>query len=214
MKKLSILLAVAPLLLSGCGIGPFIVDPLPPEPQKISGKKVVVAEFAQSNHQISVTNSAEIRTTLESLKARDISFQVANFLKQDTISAEARKSVLISDLKPDEVLLSGAIYSSPGTWITESGDGIGMTFNIIWMFGPGIVLPTPFPIKGGAGCGYFYEITDDKGNILFSSGERHMYGYYKNFHVYGGMFLMDEQAQKIKKLLEKEIFKELTTHFH
>lgn len=79
-------------LLTGCAIGPKITNTyIPPLDKTYATKKIIVSNFLQTNHESSVTRSAQISTTLEYIHANDISFQIANYLKSLGLNAEAKK---------------------------------------------------------------------------------------------------------------------------
>jgi hypothetical protein len=207
------LIAIISFAFQSCGIGPFVtrVDP-DLNPLKIQGKKIIVSNFVKSERQVSITRSADIERTLESVSVRDISFQLSQFLNKENIKAEARKSADIKDLKPDELWVHGGIY--PTMIPTKGRDIPGVAFNTIWLLLPGIVLPTPFAMKFGSAYYYHYEIADAQGNILYESGLKKIYCEYKNFHVWGGIIQMDQQKENAEKVLETEIFKEVRSHFY
>ena len=160
-KILSLVLAA--LFAPGCAFGPSWTEIELPAP-RIAPARVIVTEFWELKHAVSVTQSLEIKTIREAVDARDMSFDVASGISSAGIPAIAKSEVSRHELAPDEMLLRGALVGRGGGWYR----GWPFAFSAVTLFIVGVLFPYPYPLGQQCTYDYRFDLIAPNGEILLS----------------------------------------------
>ena len=195
MKNLSYIMII--ILLSGCVTGPFFKDSYNQPPVDLKGKKIIVSKFLKAERKVSTTQSYDIKTILESAYVQDISFDIAQHLKEQGCNAEAVYNFDAKNLKDNEVFLNGAIIlGGKEDWPAF----VSILIVVPW------ILPVPWAYTPGHECKYRYEIIDKNGQILVHTSDEYLTGYMKCHHLLFNNFIKlrrEAEAGISKKISEK-----------
>ncbi len=186
--------------LAGCGIGPKWHQEvsLPPLAGPFAARKAMVSDFITSVRTISVTHGAYIKETLESVSVHDISGLIAQGLAANGVPAEARAGFAPRDLRPDEVLVRGAVTAKDryNNWWLNLPAGLITCCTLLLVGG---VLPSPVPWESGAYLNYRVEVIDGEGRVLLQTGDTETIGSYLDFWIW------TSDPEKYKEPLVKEL---------
>jgi hypothetical protein len=209
MKAARFALCVVVLVAGGCHVGPTWDErvELPALIGDASGKTVVVSGYRESTTDVSVTQSATLETTRESVRVHDNSVELVARLREFGIPAEARAGVGLTSLGPNEILVRGGVVAMP-----EGHDPMvvfpTMTFALSFMVLGGI-LPSPVPFNNGVDVSYFVEILDHEGRWLLQTGDATASAHFSNYYVWGWDSSGDAAPHDVAESVTQQIGEQL-----
>jgi hypothetical protein len=193
-------LALSLAAASGCAMGPkwYSQVEVPKPASPVAFNKVIVSNFLASSRGVSVTFSNNIRTTMESLSAHDVSAQVVAGLVAKGVPAEARADFSPKLLRPGELLVRGAVSANDKyvNWALQTPAIIISSCTLLIIGG---ILPCPVPFEEGATCKYRVEAIDADSRVVVQTGEQEIIGSYKDLYMWG------PPAEGYNSMLVKEL---------
>ena len=201
LKRIGVLLLLICIVYS-CAIGPIYSPELYSENSGLNlhDKTVVVTKFYKAQSELSYLGDLEVSRILESAKLYDISFNVAKHLNKEGIEAIGMKDAPANSLKEDEVMLSGAVITR-SIPMEENFPFPGMLIIVLI----GNILPSPAAYKSGIDLMYQYELVESSGRIL-QSIEKSTRIYYKDYYIWGRLFLHKKYEKEIQANIEEQIY--------